>query len=212
MKIVAAHKKVAYDPFGWQGFLSRRRSRMQNRACRMVGILSTYSTTAFVLVGLASLFATLIGSALLVSKYYFIPLSMLALLIVWTLFVPVPIPTPPFRSALVTALETSNATLRAIQRDNITADAEAVARFLPIGSTVKEAESVLRKELFYCSPFQDDGAREAARGGEEYRHYMICKRYTYYHPFYMFGWKIELFASRDDVIESVRAIRWYDGL
>jgi hypothetical protein len=142
----------------------------------------------------------------------FISLSILGLLIGWTLFVPVPIPTPPFRSALVSALEGSNATLRELRRENITADAEAVARFLPIGSTIKEAEIVLRNEWFHCSPFKDDGAREVVRWGEKYRHYMICKRYTYYHPFYMFGWKIEMFASRDDVIESVRAIRWYDGL
>jgi hypothetical protein len=185
---------------------------MQSEACEMVGVLFTYSTTAFLVLGLASIFVTLIAGALLVSKYFFIPVSILALLIVWTFFVPVPIPTPPFRSALVSALEGSNATLRTIQRDNITADAETVARFLPIGSTIKEAEIVLRKEWFYCGPFKDDGASEAARWGEKYRHYMICKRYTYYHPFYMFGWKIELFANRGDVIESARAIRWYDGL
>jgi hypothetical protein len=41
---------------------------------------------------------------------------------------------------------------------------------------------------------------------------MTCKRTTYYHPFFMFGWRIELFANRDDVIESVRARRWYEGL
>jgi hypothetical protein len=189
-----------------------RRDRIQSKACEMVGILFTYSTTAFLFLGLASIFVTLIAGMLFVSKYFLIPLSMLAVLIIWTLFVPVPIPTPPFRSALVSALEGSNATLRAIQRDDITADAETVARFLPIGSTIKEAEIVLRKELFHCSPFQDDGSREAARWGEKYRRYIICRRYTYYHPFYMYGWKIELFANRDDVIESVRAIRWYEGL
>lgn len=214
MKIVAADKEVAYDPFRLARVrvTTTRRNRTQSKACEMVGLLFTYSTTAFLLLGLASLFVILIGSALLVSKYYFIPLSILALLIVWTLFVPVPIPTPPFRSAFVSALEGSNATLRAIHRDNITADAETVARFLSIGSTIKEAEIVLRKEWFHCSPFQDDGARNAAGWGEKYRHYMICKRYTHYHPLYMFGWKIELFANPDDVLESVRALRWYEGL
>jgi hypothetical protein len=112
----------------------------------------------------------------------------------------------------VSALERSNATLRVVRRDNITADSEALARFLPNGLTIREAEIVLREEGFDCGPFKDVGAIEAARWGEKYRHYMICKRYTYYHPFYMFGWRIELFANRDDVIESVRAIRWYDGL
>jgi hypothetical protein len=102
--------------------------------------------------------------------------------------------------------------LRAMQRDNATAEAEAVARFVPHGMTVKEAEVVLSKEWFRCGPFQDAGATEAARWGEKYRHYIICERTTYYHPFYMFGRKIELFANGEDVIESVRAIRWYEGL
>jgi hypothetical protein len=142
----------------------------------------------------------------------FVPLSIFALLIVWTFFLPVPIPMPPFHSALVSALERSNATLRAVQRDNATAEAGVLAYFLPNGLTIKEAEFVLRKEWFHCGPFQDVGASEAARWGEKYRHYMICERYTYYHPLYMFGWRIELFASAHDVIESVHAIRWYDGL
>jgi hypothetical protein len=133
-------------------------------------------------------------------------------LIVWTFFVPVAIPVPPFRSAFVSALERSNATLRAIQRDNITVEAEVVAHFLPGGLPIEEAEVVLRKEWFHCGPFQDLGAGEAARWGKKYRHYMICERYTYFHPLYMFGWRIELFASPDDVVESVRALRWYDGL
>ena len=175
-------------------------------------VTSLNSATVSLLLGLAAVFVTLIAGALFVSKYFFIPLSIFALLIVWTFFVPVPIPMPPFRSALVSALERSNATLRAIQRDSITADAEELARFLPNGLTIKEAEIVLRKEWFYCGPFQDVGASEAARWGEKYRHYMICKRYTYYHPFYRFGWRIELFANPNDVIESVRARRWYDGL
>jgi hypothetical protein len=137
---------------------------------------------------------------------------MLALaLIAWTLFVPVAIPTPPFRSELVTTLEASNAALRVRQRDNVTADAEALARFLPTGLTIREAELVLRREWFDCGPFRDDGASEA-RGEEKYRHYMVCNRTTYYHPLYMFGWRIELFANRDDVIESVRARRSYEGL
>jgi hypothetical protein len=152
------------------------------------------------------------GRTLFVSMCFFVPPSILALLIVWTFIVPVPIPTPPFRSDLVSALERSNATLRATQRDNITADAEALARFLPNGKTIKEFEIVVRNEGFLCGPFQDDGASEAARWGEKYRHYVICERTTYYHPFYMFGWRIELFANRDDVIESVRARRRYDGL
>jgi hypothetical protein len=152
------------------------------------------------------------GRTLFVSMYFFVPPSILALLIVWTFIVPVPIPTPPFRSDLVGALERSNATLRATQRDNITADAEALARFLPNGKTIKEVEIVVRNEGFLCGPFQDDGASEAARWGEKYRHYVICERTTYYHPFYMFGWRIELFANRDDVIESMRARRRYDGL
>jgi hypothetical protein len=173
-------------------------------------VTSLNSATGFLFLGLASVFATLIP--LSVSRYFFVPLSIFSLLIIWTFFVPVPIPTPPFRSALVGALERSNATLRTIQRDNITADAETLARFLPNGLTIGEADILLRKEGFYCGPFQDVGASEAARWGEKYRHYMICKRYTYYHPFYMFGWRIELFANRDDVIESVRAIRSYDGL
>jgi len=191
-------------------------------ACEMVGdlfvlwvvafVTSLNSTTIFLLLGLTSIFVILIAGALFVSKYFLIPISIFALLIVWTFFVPVPIPTPPFRSALVSALERSNATLRATQRDNITADAETVAVFLPNGSTINEAKIVLRKDWFYCGPFRDDGASEAARWGEKYRHYMICKRYTYYHPFFMGGWRIELFANRDNVIESVRAIRWYDGL
>jgi len=143
--------------------------------------------------------------------YLLLPLLILALLF-WTFFVPLAIPTPPFQSALVRDLERSNAKLRAMQRDNATAEAEAVARFVPHGMTVKEAEVVLRKEWFRCGPFQDAGATEAARWGEKYRHYIICERTTHYHPFYMFGWKIELFANRDDVIESVRAIRWYEGL
>jgi hypothetical protein len=171
-------------------------------------VTSLNSATAFLLLGLASVFVTLIAGA----KHFFVPLSIFALLIVWTFFVQVPIPTPPFRSALVSALERSNATLRAIQRDNITADAETLARFLPNGLTIREAEIVLRKEWFDCGPFQDVGASEAARWGEKYRHYRVCERYTYYHPFYMFGWRIELFANQDDVIESVRARRWYDGL
>ena len=150
--------------------------------------------------------------ALSVWKYFFIPLSILMALLVWTFFVPIPIPAPPFRSALVSDLEKSNAELRAIQPHNTTADAEALARFLPNGMAVKEAEVVLRKEWFYCGPFEDVGASEAARWGEKYRHYMICKRTTYYHPFFMFGWRIELFANRDDVVESVRARRWYEGL
>jgi hypothetical protein len=112
----------------------------------------------------------------------------------------------------VSALERSNATLRANQRDNATADAEALAPFLPNGLTTREAEIVLRKEWFDCGPFQDVGASEAVRWGEKYRHYVICRRYTYYHLFYMFGWRIELFANRHDVIESVRAIRLYNGL
>ena len=78
--------------------------------------------------------------------------------------------------------------------------------------TVKEAEVVLLKEWFYCGPFEDVGASEAARWGEKYRHYMICERTTYYHPFFLFGWRIELFANRDDVVESVHARRWYEGL
>jgi hypothetical protein len=148
----------------------------------------------------------------MVGKYFLIPLSIVALLVIWVFFLPVPIPTPPFHSPLVSALEGSNATLRAIQRDNITADAETLARFLPNGLTIREAEIVLRQEGFYCGPFQDDGASEGARWGEKYRHYVVCKRNTYYHPFYMVGWKIELFANQDGVIESVRAIRSYDGL
>jgi len=126
--------------------------------------------------------------------------------------VAIPIPAPPFRSALVSDLEGSNAKLRAIQPHNITVDLEALARFLPNGMAVKEAEVVLRKEWFYCGPFEDVGANEAVRWGEKYRHYMICKRTTHYHPFFMLGWRIELFANRDDVIESVRARRWYEGL
>jgi hypothetical protein len=86
-------------------------------------------------------------------EVFFVPLSILALLIVWTFFVPIPIPIPPFRSAFVSALERSNATLRAIQRDNIAADTEVLARVLPNGLTIKEAEIVLRKEWFYCGPF-----------------------------------------------------------
>jgi hypothetical protein len=145
-------------------------------------------------------------------KLFFVLLSIFALLIVWTFFVPVLIPMPPFRSALVSALERSNATLRATQRDNATAEAGVLAHFLPNGLTIKEAEIVLRKEWFHCGPFQDVGASEATRWGEKYRHYMICERYTYYHPLYMGGWRIELFASPGNVIEGVRAIRWYDGL
>jgi hypothetical protein len=144
--------------------------------------------------------------------FYATLLAAIVALFVWTFFVPIPIPAPPFRSALVSDLERSNAKLRAIQPHSITADAEALARFLPNGKTVKEAEVVLRKEWFYCGPFEDVGASEAARWGEKYRHYMICKRTTYYHPFFMFGWRIELFANRDDVVESVRARRWYEGL
>jgi hypothetical protein len=175
-------------------------------------ITSLNSATLFFLLGLASILVALIAGALFVSKYFFVPLSILALLIVWTFFVPIPIPNPPFRSAFVSALERSNATLRAIQRDNITADTEVLARVLPNGLTIKEAEIVLRKEWFYCGPFRDDGPSEAARWGQKYRHYMICKRSTYYHPFYQFGWRIELFANPDDVVESVRARRWYEGV
>jgi hypothetical protein len=124
--------------------------------------------------------------ALAVAKYSSIPLSIIALLM-WAFFVPLAIPTPPFQSALVSDLERSNAKLRATQHNNVTAEAEAVARFLPNGMTVKEAEVVLRKEWFHCSPFQDVGVSEAARWGEKYRHYITCERTTNYHPFYMFG-------------------------
>src|SRR5258705_11824770 len=94
-------------------------------------VTSLNSVTVFLLLGLTLVFATLIP--LSVSRYFFVSLSIFSLLIVWTFFVPVPIPMPPFRSALVSALERSNATLRAIQRHNITADAEELARFLPNG-------------------------------------------------------------------------------
>jgi hypothetical protein len=206
LKIVAADKEVAYDipPHGKDAVSQpTRRSRLQRRACEMVGALLTSafilwvgglvtnldSSAFFLLLGLALIFVILVVGALFASNYFSVPLSIFALLlIVWTFFVPVSIPTPPFRSALVSALESSNAKLRAIQRDNITADAEALARFLPNGLTIKEAEVVLHKEWFYCGPFQDAGTSEAARWGEKYRHYMICKRYTYYHPFGMYGW------------------------
>jgi hypothetical protein len=175
------------------------------------GSVTHLNSTTVLLLALASVLVTLVAGALFVSRYFFIPLSILALLlIVWTLFVPVAIPTPPFRSEFVTALERSNATLRTLQHDNITADAEVLARFLPNGLTIREAEIVLRKEWFDCGPFQD--AREAARWGEKYRHYIVCNRTTYYHPLYMFGWRIELFANQDDVIESVSARRSYEGL
>jgi hypothetical protein len=177
------------------------------------GSVTNLNSTTVLLLALASVLVTLVAGALFVSRYFFIPLSILALLlIVWTLFVPVAIPTPPFRSEFMTALERSNATLRTLQHDNITADAEVLARFLPNGLTIREAEIVLRKEWFDCGPFQDDGAREAERWGEKYRHYMVCNRTTYYHPLYMFGWRIELFANQDDVIESVSARRSYEGL
>jgi len=177
------------------------------------GSVMHLNSTTVLLLALASVLVALVAGALFVSKYFSIPLSILALLlIVWTLFVPVAIPTPPFRSEFVTALERSNTTRRTLQRDNITADAEVLARFLPSGLTIRQAEIVLRNEWFDCGPFQDVGAREAARWGEKYRHYMVCNRTTYYHPLYMFGWRIELFANRDDVIESVRAGRSYEGL
>jgi len=114
-------------------------------------------------------------------------LAAIVALFVWTFFVAIPIPAPPFRSALVSDLESSNAKLRAIQPHNITADSEAVAQFLPNGMAVKEAEVVLRKEWFYCGPFEDVGANEAVRWGEKYRHYMICKRTTYYHADRLFS-------------------------
>jgi hypothetical protein len=43
--------------------------------------------------------------ALSVWKYFLFPLFILMALLVWTFFVPIPIPAPPFRSALVSDLE-----------------------------------------------------------------------------------------------------------
>lgn len=84
-------------------------------------------------------------------EVFFIPLSILALLlIVWALFMPVAIPTPPFRSKFLTALKRSNAMLRTRQRDNIIADAEVLARFLPNRLTITEAEIVPQRECAKC--------------------------------------------------------------
>ena len=141
-----------------------------------------------------------------------IPITVFLLVLAWTFLVPVPIPVALFRSPLLDALERSNAEIRARERDNITADAKDIANFLPKGLTAKDAEIFLRGERFYCGPFEDLGASEAARWGNQYRRLKICKRLTYFHPFMQGGWEIYPFADRDDFIDSLRAIRYYDGL
>ena len=141
-----------------------------------------------------------------------IPFIVLLLILVWTFLVPFFIPVVLFRSPLLDALERSNAEIRATERYNITADAKDIANFLPKGMQVKDAEIFLHSEGFYCDPFEDWGAKEAERWGDKYRHFKVCKRLTHFHPIGQFGWKIQLFADSDDVVESIRAIRYYDGL
>jgi hypothetical protein len=141
-----------------------------------------------------------------------IPLAILLLILAWTFLVPVFIPVALFHSPLLDALERSNAEIRAAEPYNITADAKEIANFFPKGLTVREAEIFMDSERFYCGPFSDYGAREAERWGNKYRHFKVCERLTHFHPLGQRGWKIYLFADRDDVIESVRAIRYYDGV
>jgi hypothetical protein len=140
------------------------------------------------------------------------PFLVCMLVLVWVFLLPVPIPVPPLHSPLLDALERSNATIRAVDAHNPTANPEDIAGLLAKGLTTKNAESFLRNERFYCGPFQDMGAREARRWGEKYRHYKVCKRLTYFHPLGSGGWEIRLFVDRNDMLESVNASRYYDGV
>jgi hypothetical protein len=160
-----------------------------------------------------------LGSAIIDALWAYIweilavPVIGLLLILAWALFVPVAIPTVLFRSPLLEALELSNAKIRATERDNITADdATDIASFLPKGLTVKDAETFLRSERFYCGPFEDWGAAEAARSGNQYRHFKVCERLTAFHPLMQWGWKIYLFTDADDLVDSVRAFRYYEGV
>jgi hypothetical protein len=141
-----------------------------------------------------------------------VPLLVLVLILDWIFLVPIPIPTVLFHSPFLEALERSNAKIHMTERNNITADAKDIASFLPKGLTIKDAELFLRSEWFYCGPFKDLGAAEAARWGNQYRHFKVCERMTYFHPLMQGGWKIELFADRDDVVDNVRALRYYEGI
>ena len=156
--------------------------------------------------------AILVAGGLFVSRYIFVLLAVLVLIFVWAVLVPIPIPVPPFRSALLDALERSDAKIRETKNHNITANTEDIAQFFSSRPTLGEAEGVLRKEGFSCGPLQGWNEREIARWGEQFRRYKICMRPTYVHPFFAYGWEVYLFAGEVDVVGSMMARRYYNGL
>jgi hypothetical protein len=156
--------------------------------------------------------AILVAGGLFVSRYIFVVLAAFVLIFVWAFFVPILVPVPPFRSVLLDALERSNAKIRETNKDNITANSEEIATFFPSRPTLEAAEGMLHKEGFSCGPLRGWGDTEIARWGQKYRRFKICMRRTYFHPFGSFGWQIYLFPNEVDVVESMSANRWYDGL
>jgi hypothetical protein len=138
--------------------------------------------------------------------------AMLLLFGAWVFLLPIPIPVPSWHSPLLDALEQSNARIRATERYSVVANPEDIAGLLPKGLAVKKAESLLVKERLHCSPYLDVGARQAEYSGERLRHYKVCRRCTYVLPLGIGGWEIDLFADRNDAVESVYATRYYDGV
>jgi len=155
--------------------------------------------------------AILVAGGLFVSRYIFVVLAAFVLIFVWPFLCQSSFQYP-FRSALLDALERSNAELRKTSRDNITANSKEIATFFPSHPTLEAAEGTLHKEGFSCGPLQGWSDTEIARWGQQYRRFKICRRRTYFHPLGSFGWQIYLFPNEVDVVENMSATRWYDGL
>jgi hypothetical protein len=67
----------------------------------------------------------------------------------------------PSLGTIVTALERSNATVRAIQRDNITGHAEELARFLPNGLTITRGRNCAVQRVVLLRPVPPDDVIES---------------------------------------------------
>jgi hypothetical protein len=154
---------------------------------------------------------TLIITLPFLPKYVVILVIIYLILNVWFI-VPIPVPVPPFRSRLLTALRDARAQDKAARGAKSAGWIRHIPAFFPIGMRIEDAERALHGERFKLvdSRALDQKAISSwSVNGDRLKQY---QRYTWWHPLARMGCTIYLFIDQNGVPTDIRAGHYYDGL
>jgi hypothetical protein len=149
--------------------------------------------------------------AVLFPLSFFIAAAFYLVFIAWTIL-PLPLPTPPFRSRFINALCQAQAKEMESGPGKAAGWIRQLPQFLPIGVRIEEAERLLRRERFKLARSRNLDAKAVSEwrvSGHRLREYSRC---TAWHPLARMGWQIYLFTDASGHLSDIRAGRYYDGL